>query len=162
MSVANILKGLSGGGVLLVFSISLQAADVNFFFCKKGVKSASEEAYLVDYEDNYIYQVEYRPSIDAVKVTRFRLLEILQHNIRGVIEKEYSGDYLEGGGTFESLPGNRLRKMISLDRSKGILMKLYTGAGDMFGVCQVAAVEIAAVGPFLREKGAMIKNNVLQ
>ncbi len=141
--------------------MSLQAADINFFFCKKGLKSASEEAYVVDYDNKYIYQVEYRPPVDAVKVTRFRLLEILEHNIRGVIDEEYSGDYLSGGGEFKPLPKNRLRKMVSLDMTKGVLMKLYSGGGDKFGACQVSMVEPLEVESLLKEQGLTIKNNVI-
>ncbi len=146
---------------LLTCSMPALAADVNLFFCKKGLKSASEEAYVIDYDDGYIYQVEYRPAVAAVKVTRFRLLEILEHNIRGVIHEEYSGDYLKGSGQFELLPRNRLRKMVSLDKSKGVLMKLYTGGGDKFGSCSTAVIDRIDVVSTLKEQGLMIKNNVL-
>ncbi len=160
MTVAKILTRLTGG-VLLAFSLTAQAADVNYFFCKKGLKSASEEAYVVDYKNKYIYQVEYRPLLDAVTVTRFRLLEILEHNIRGVIDEEYSGDYLVGGGEFASLPKSRIRKMISLDMTKGVLMKLYTGAGDKFGACKIATVDVSDIELLLKENGLIIKNNVI-
>ncbi len=160
MTVAKILTRLTGG-VLLAFSLTTQAADVNYFFCKKGLKSASEEAYVVDYKNKYIYQVEYRPLLDAVTVTRFRLLEILEHNIRGVIDEEYSGDYLVGGGEFASLPKSRIRKMISLDMTKGVLMKLYTGAGDKFGACKIATVDVSDIELLLKENGLIIKNNVI-
>ena len=160
-SGAQVLKWIAGGVALLFFSTSVQALEVNYFFCKKGLKSASEEAYVVDYETRLIYQVEYRPSIDAVKVTRFRLLEVLEHNIRGVIHQEYSGDYLNGAGEFASLPKNRIRKMVSLDMTKGVLMKLYTGAGDKFGSCSTEVLDVDNVELFLREKGLIIKNNVV-
>ena len=160
MTTAKNLIRFIGVG-LFAFSMSLHAADVNFFFCKKGLKSASEEAYVIDYDGKYIYQVEYRPPVDAVKVTRFRLLEILEHNIRGVIYEEYSGDYLLGGGAFESLPKNRIRKMISLDVTKGVLMKLYTGGGDKFGSCKTSTLEVIDVESILKENGLIIKNNVI-
>lgn len=161
MKVAKVFRRLVGGLALVFCATSAQALEVNYFFCKKGPKSASEEAYVIDYEHKYIYQVEYRPPVGAVKVTRFRLLEILEHNIRGVIYEEYSGDYLLGGGVFESLPKNRIRKMVSLDMTKGVLMKLYTGAGDKFGACKTDVVEVADLEAFLREKGRLIKNNVV-
>jgi len=147
---------------LWIFTGVAYAAEVNYFFCKKGLKSASEEAYVVDYENKFIYQVEYRPSLDAVKVTRFRLLEILEHNIRGVLHEEYSGDYLVGGGDYEPIPGNRIRKMVSLDRNKGVLMKLYTGAGDKFGSCKAAVVDVSDLESLIKENGVLIKDNVLK
>ena len=161
MTVAKVFKGLIGGFVLMFCSMSVQALEVNYFFCKKGLKSASEEAYVVDYDTKYIYQVEYRPPLNAVKVVRFRLLEVLEHNIRAVIHDEYSGDYLEGGGEFASLPKNRLRKMVSLDMTKGVLMKLYSGVGDKYGSCTTEIIEVDSVEAFLREKGQIIKNNVV-
>ena len=161
MTVAKVFKRLISGLVLMVCSMSVQALEVNYFFCKKGLKSASEEAYVVDYDTKFIYQVEYRPPLNAVKVMRFRLLEVLEHNIRGVIHDEYSGDYLEGGGEFASLPKNRLRKMVSLDMTKGVLMKLYSGAGDKFGACTTEIVEVDSVEALLKEKGQIIKNNVV-
>ncbi|MCF6323948.1 MAG: hypothetical protein L3J89_06460 [Gammaproteobacteria bacterium] len=161
MTGAKVLKWLTGGIALLFFSMSVQALEVNYFFCKKGLKSASEEAYVVDYETKYIYQVEYRPPVDAVKVTRFRLLEVLEHNIRGVIYQEYSGDYLDGGGEFTALPKDRIRKMVSLDMTKGVLIKLYTGAGDKYGSCSTEVLDVDDVEIFLKEKGRIIKNNVV-
>ncbi len=161
MTVAKMLKRLIGGGVLFIISMSAQALEVNYFFCKKGLKSASEEAYVVDYKNKYIYQVEYRPPLGAVKLTRFRLLEILEHNIRGVIDEEYSGDYLLGGGEFASLPKSRIRKMVSLDMTNGVLMKLYTGAGDKFGACKTDTVDTVDIESLLKENGLIIKNNVV-
>ena len=161
MRVARELKRIAGGVALLFCSMSVQALEVNYFFCKKGLKSVSEEAYVVDYDTKYIYQVEYRPPVGAVKVTRFRLLEVLEHNIRGVIHDEYSGDYLEGSGEFASLPKNRLRKMVSLDMTKGVLMKLYSGVGDKYGSCSTEIIEVDSVEVFLKEKGRIIKNNVV-
>jgi len=155
------LKRLIGGSVLFIISVSAQALEVNYFFCNKGLKSASEEVYVVDYNNKYIYQVEYRPLLDAVKVTRFRLLEILEHNIRGVIDEEYSGDYLLGGGEFALLPKNRIRKMISLDMTTGVLMKLYTGAGDKFGTCETDIVDLYDIEALLKNNGLIIKNNVI-
>lgn len=146
---------------LLFFSTLVQANEINFFFCKKGLKSASDEVYVVDYQQRYIYQVEYRPPVDRVAVTRFRLLEIIGQNIRGVIDKEYSGDYLAAGGDFKPLPANRIRKMISLDVRKGVLMKLYTGAGDKFGACEISSIDLANISSVLKESGLKIKNNVL-
>jgi len=161
MTVAKVFKQLICSLVLVFCSMSVQALEVNYFFCKKGLKSASEEAYVVDYNTKYIYQVEYRPPLNAVKVMRFRLLEVLEHNIRGVIHDEYSGDYLEGSGEFASLPKNRLRKMVSLDMTKGVLMKLYSGAGDKYGSCTTEIIEVDSVEAFLKEKGRIIKNNVV-
>jgi len=161
MKVAKLFKRLVGGLALVFSSTSVQALEVNYFFCKKGLKSASEEAYVVDYDTKYIYQVEYRLPLNAVKVVRFRLLEVLEHNIRGVIHDEYSGDYLEGGGKFASLPKNRIRKMISLDMTRGVLMKLYTGAGDKYGSCSTEVLDVDDVEAFLKEKGLIIKNNVV-
>jgi len=161
MRVVKALKRVAGGVASLLFSMSVQALEVNYFFCKKGLKSVSEEAYVVDYDTKFIYQVEYRPPVDAIKVTRFRLLEVLEHNIRGVIDREYSGDYLDGTGEFASLPKNRIRKMISLDMTKGVLMKLYTGAGDKYGSCSTEVLDVDNVEAFLREKGRIIKNNVV-
>lgn len=159
--MAGKLLSLVLAASLLSFSTLSQAREINYFFCKKGVKSASEEAYVVDYRQRYIYQIEYRPSVDMVAVTRFRLLEIIGHNIRGVIDKEYSGDYLAGGGEYAPLPANRIRKMISLDMNTGVLMKLYTGAGDRFGTCRTDTIDLSSIALVLRENGLTIKNNLL-
>ncbi len=160
MTMVKIITRLVGV-VFLTCSMMTSAADVNYFFCKKGHKNASEEAYVVDYGAKYIYQVAYRPVEAAVKVTRFRLLEILEHNIRGVVYEEYSGDYLLGGGAFLPLPRSSIRKMISLDMTKGVLMKLYTGAGDKFGACKPDAVDVSDIESLLKKNGLIIKNNVI-
>jgi len=155
----NTMRNIIIASMLLLFAaLPVAHADSaqNYYLCSLYGEKTYEEAFLVDFTGSRIYQIAYAKEIDRVKVRRYKMLDVTQYNIRGVVEGRYLGDFL-GNSKFDPWPSDKPKTLLSLDKHKGFFMKLFTGYGDFYGPCMMSHKKVVDVESKIKEIGSQLK-----
>ena len=133
----------------------------NIFVCAiLQEKLDYDSAFIVEVSSGRIFEVSYSREIDRVKVRAYRMHSITQYNIRAVVQGRYLGDFLSDP-SYDPWPKDRPSTLLSLDRSNGFFMKIFTGSGDFYGPCKVRHEEIADINMKAKEIGQALKRRTL-
>jgi hypothetical protein len=142
--------------VMPVAQTEAQAPAQNYYLCSLYGQSELDAAFLIDYRGGKIYEVAHVAPTSQIKVLVYELRETTQYNVRGLLAGSFVGDYLEKQ-TYEAASGSSTRALLSLDRTQGFFLKLYTGVGDFYGPCRVSREEFSVVESKLREIGVRLR-----